>query len=294
MPNRRVSPGLLHQVKKPLSSGESSQSFTIEPEVADINTDREFLLGIVAFQNGASLDSLGRLETMNAGDSQWVFGITALLQGKYPQAIKALRAALASNDLGELCARNGLSIEVSIPVTPEVTMHIEPVAFGTRLALAEALQGNGDLGDAFDILKSMNKAMPTELIVVISLAEVAFEIDDEHLISMNELVDILSRATPDTDLAWALKFYMARAKARIGAYMEAINSYDNAMQDSLIPDDMRMLAWYEKALTYGNAGEKTRCRQELSSIYAIDRTYADIEERLSGAKHNDKKRDIDS
>ena len=38
--------------------------------------------------------------------------------------------------------------------------------------------------------------------------------------------------------------------------MEAINLYDKVMQDPLIPDDMRILAWYEKVLSHEEAKEK--------------------------------------
>ena len=262
----------------------SIQHSIIDPQSTDASLDLEFLRGVVAFQNGASLDKLRKLESMAAGDAQWIFGVAALLSGKWPQSIKTLRAALLTDNLGELCARNDVSLKVSIPITPEVTAHIEPAAFGTKLALVEALQANGDQHDALNILRAINNEIPDDFIVAMSLAEVAFAIDDEHLMPMKTLSDILSNTTPNVDLAWVLAFYTARAQTRSGAHMEAINLYDKVMQDPLVPDDMRMLAWYEKALSHEEAGEKTRCRQELSAIHVVDKTFLDVNERLCGQK----------
>ena len=266
------------------SQNTSTQHPTIDPQSTETYLDREFLRGVVAFQSGAPLNELRDLESMVAGDAQWVFGVAALLQGEWSRAVEALRAALLADGLGKLCARNGVSLQVSIPITPEVTAHIEPAAFGTKLALVEALQAKGDRCDALNILRTLNNEVPDDFVVAMSLAEVAFEIDDDRLMPMETLADILSKATPNTDLAWALAFHTARARTRSGSHMEAIDLYDRAMQDPLVPDDVRMLAWYEKALTHGEAGERTRCRQELSAIYVVDKTFADVGERLRGRK----------
>lgn len=254
----------------------------VDAEIAQVESDRAFLRSVIAFQNGAELGDLSDLETFAAGDAKWILGVCAFRSELWDSAISYFRAAIAAGDLGDLCARNEVSLQVPLPITPEVIAHIEPEEFATKLALVEALQAAGDLKEALLILKNMNAAAPEDFVISMSLAEVAFELDDGRSMSMPKLAEILSRAKPDPDLAWVLWFHTARAQTRSGLHEEAIRSYENAMAHPEVPEDMHKLAWYEKALTYAEAGDATRSRQELSGIYAVDKCFADVEDRLRG------------
>lgn len=251
----------------------------LDPSVAKAEEDRAFLRAVVAFQNeGAWADP----DELDVGDMWWLRGMAALRGEDWSEAVRALNKAAHRTDLGALCERNDLSLQVALPITSEVTAHIEPNTMATRLALAEALQAKGDLREALALLKTMNAEDPEDFVVAMSLAEIALEVDDGRSMTMITLAEILSRAKRDPDLGWALTFYMARARTRSGAHLDAVALYDNTMNHPAVPEDVRMLAWYEKALTHGDAGDRTRCRQELSAIYAADRTFADVEDRLRG------------
>lgn len=258
---------------------EPPRSTRVDPTRAQAEEDRVFLRAVVAFQNG---EQPAVLEEVDAGDAQWLWGMAALRAGDWDSAVRGLCAASQRGDLGALSARNNVSLQVAVPITPEVTAHIEPEPNATKLALVEALQARGDLHEALAILKRLNADAPDDFVVAMSLAEIAFEVDDGRSMSMKKLAEILSTATPDWELGWAQAFYTARARTRSGAHNDAIALYDNAMTHPSVPEEMRMLAWYEKALTHGEAGDRIRCRQELSGIYAVDKTFADVEDRLRG------------
>ncbi|MBC6437349.1 MAG: DUF4236 domain-containing protein [Rhodobacteraceae bacterium] len=257
----------------------------VDPAAGQAEEDRVFLRAVVAFQGGAAPDDLRPpLENLKAGDAHWVLGMAAFQAGDWPGAISALQAALGSNDLGALCARNGVTLQIAVPITPEVTAHVEPAPQATKLVLVEALQASGDLRKALAMLKDLNAGAPEDFVIAMSLAEIAFELDDGRSMTMGWLAGILSAAVPDPDLSWALAFYTARARTRCGDHNDAIKLYTQAMAHPAVPEDMRMLAWYEKALTHDEAGDRTRYRQELSGIYAADKTFADVEDRLKRTK----------
>ena len=194
---------------------------SVDAEIAQVESDRAFLRSVIAFQNGAELGDLSDLETSAAGDAKWILGVCAFRSELWDSAISYLRAAIAAGDLGDLCARNEVSLQVPLPITPEVIAHIEPEEFATKLALVEALQAAGDLKEALLILKNMNAAAPDDFVISMSLAEVAFELDDGRSMSMPKLAEILSRAKLDPDLAWVLWFHTARAQTRSGLHEEA-------------------------------------------------------------------------
>ncbi|MBC6443562.1 MAG: DUF4236 domain-containing protein [Rhodobacteraceae bacterium] len=267
---------------EPANPAPSPAPPAVDPAAGQAEEDRVFLRAVVAFQGGAAPDELCALEGLDAGDAHWVLGMAAFQAGDWPGALRALRAALESDDLGALCARNGVTLQIAVPITPEVTAHVEPAPQATKLVLVEALQAAGNLRQALSILKDMNAAVPEDFVIAMSLAEIAFELDDGRSMPMDRLAGILSAATPDPDLSWALAFYTARARTRCGDHDDAIRLYARAMAHPAVPGDMRMLAWYEKALTHDESGDRARCRQELSGIYAADKTFADVEDRLKG------------
>lgn len=268
--------------KKTAPSKPKPQASSIDPDLAQAETDRQFLRAVIAFQRGAGPEDLQVLDGMEAADAHWVLGMAAFRNMAWPKAERHLRSALRGRDLGELCARNGVTMQMPIEITPEVTAHAEPTPFATQLALVEALQAQGKARDGLKILKTMNADVPDDFVVAMSLAEIAFEVDDGRTISMENLADILSRATPGPNLVWAAAFWEARARARSGEFERALGLYEVAKSDGGVPDDVRMLAWYEMALTYAEAGETIRCRQELSAIHAQDSSFLDVDARLRG------------
>jgi tetratricopeptide (TPR) repeat protein len=258
------------------------ESYRIDPATASAKRDRDFLRAVVAYQSGqpvAALELLSEIET--SADAYWLAGVIELRDENWLSAAEHFEDALKDEgSLGELCARNNVAIEIAYSITPEVTAHIGPDPRSTRLALAEAYQGAGELSAALQILKSMIKTHSSDLIIALSLAEISFEADDGRKMKMADLVKILEETDAVEGLNWARDFNRARALTRIDGFKEAIDAYTSAMSDDDIPDDMLKLAWYEKALTFIEAGDRTRGRQELSSLYAYDKTFADVEQRL--------------
>ncbi|KMK68663.1 DUF4236 domain-containing protein [Puniceibacterium sp. IMCC21224] len=257
-------------------------TYRVDTAAASATLDRDFLRAVVAFQGGNTGEALAKLDEMpGIADASWLAGVIELRDGNWISAADHLEAALKNqDDLGQICARNGVSIEIAYPITPEVTAHIGPDSRSARLALAEAYQAGQQLSEALRVLKSMIHQVPEDLVVALSLAEVAFEANDGRKMKMSDLVAILDRAAPVSGLGWARDVMRARALARGGALTEAIDSYARAMLDDDTPEDVHKLAWYERALLFEETGDRTRCRQELSGLYAHDKSFADVADRL--------------
>ncbi len=279
--------GRRQKVEQPSSAPPSldtipQESCRIDPTTGSAELDRDFLRSVVSYQSGHTVAALAMLSaTKSSADASWLAGVIELRNENWLYAIDHFEAALKKEStLGELCVRNNVAIEIAYPITPEVIAHIGPDPRSTRLALAEAYQGAGKLNAALQILKSMINTHPSDLIVALSLAEIAFEADDGHNMNMFNLVKILEETDAVEGLSWARDFNRARALMRSNAFEEALDAYACAMSDEFIPDDMHKLAWYERALTFIEAGDQTRGRQELSRLYAYDKTFADVGQRL--------------
>lgn len=279
----------------PPSPAPVADDFRIDPEQARAREDRDFLRIVVDFQSGRREEALAGLIALDGlvADTAWLAGIIALQEGEWAAAERHLGGALDHEaDLGTLFDRNGISVEIAWPVTPEITAHIGPDPRATRLARIEALQYQSKYREALLALRDMARADPADPVVRLSLAEIAFEAEDEAAspVSMRELADFLDMPDPSdgdgdaTGLAWACAFMRARALVRCGEHDNAIDGYTRAMADDDIPDDMHKLAQYERALAYGEKGEATRCRQELSTLYAHDADFADLRERLQAPR----------
>lgn len=266
------------------ASPSNPSEYCPNPDLAEADLDRDFLRAVVAFQSGDVTGAIRILSAINgAADADWLRGVILLRKRDFADAAGALNTALcASSDLGRLTDRNGVMIEIALPLTPEVTAHIGPNPRATRLAYVEALQAQGELGTAISELKSLLLEFPEDVVVALSLAEIAFEVDDGRWIKMSDLAQLLERIPPDTALGWARNFYFARALERCDRYTEAISAYEATIKDNETPEDMVLLARYELALTFGDQGDRTKYRQELSAVHAIDRSFADVEDRLKG------------
>jgi len=255
-----------------------------DPAAAQAVEDRDFLRAVVDFQSGDRAGALNGLALLSGlADAAWLAGIIHLQGGEWAAAETYLGAALSREAaLGTVFERNDVSVQIAYPVTPEITAHIGPDPRSTRLAWVEALQAQGKHAEALHALLSMAGDDPSDLVVRLSLAEIAFEADDEGaaLLSMADLVTILDAPAAEASLVWARDFMRARALVRCGEHDAAIDCYGWAMENDETPDDMRKLAQYERALAYGEKGDRTRCRQELSTLYAVDRDFADLRERL--------------
>lgn len=81
----------------------------------------------------------------------------------------------------------------------------------------------------------------------------------------------LSKSGPERGCAPS--FHTALSQTRIGDHSAQIAIDEKAAVDPYLPEDARRPAMYELALASGIAGDRTRCRQGLPTINAIDRTF---------------------
>lgn len=226
------------------------------------------------------------LEHFEAGrelaDAHWLAGILRLKRKHFNDAEAHLRYCLRHvGSLGEHLDKYGVVPTTSLAITPEVTAHIQPRARGTLLALAEVDQARGDLDSARVCLEELRRDHPDDPVVVLSLAEILLECDDDRSDAAKAIVRMTGDLDNDTPVHAALLLYKGRALRELGLNDAAFRTLTVAFRrkKDRDPELLRAIR-YERALAYEDAGRNSRARSELEAIYADDPDYEDVAKRL--------------
>lgn len=102
-------------------------------------------------------------------ETAWNDGVTALLEERLPEAVE--RLAVAWNQRALLTGRQAV---VEVPLTPELVLALAPDERGAGLAYAEALQAQGRIDDAVDVLRILRTESDAP-VVRVALAELELE-----------------------------------------------------------------------------------------------------------------------
>ena len=244
--------------------------------------ERALVDGLQALNAGdeaAALDSFEAAATLP--DAAWMAGMLRLRREEFAAARGHLEAALAGLEtLGGLLEKYGIAAQVTFPVTPEVDAHARPCERGTRLALVEIAQIEGDRAGAMRHLDRLLEIAPADPVVRLSFAELALEGAAGRAVL--ERIVALSTGTPnETPVETALLLYRGRALARLGLADAAIEVFTLGLRRRKDRAEtlLRQLR-YERAVLYDQTGRKAQARRELERVYAEDPGFGDVRDRL--------------
>ena len=215
-------------------------------------------------------------------DAHWLAGILRLKRRHFDDAEAHLRYCLRHvSSLGEHLQKYGLVPTTSLAITPEVTAHIQPRKRGTLLALAEIDQARGDLAAARTWLEELRRDHPEDPVVMLSLAEVMLECDQDSNAAARAIVKMTAELENETPVHAALLLYKGRALRELDLNDAAFRTLTVAFRrkKDRDPDLLRAIR-YERALAYEAAGRGSRARSEFEAIYGEDPGYEDVARRL--------------
>ncbi len=286
--------GLFYTVKAP-GSGRSSGTTPAAPSVQsklDLGffkrlvtpaSERAFVDGLRALHEGDEDQALQELESAtDTADAAWMAGMLRLKREDLAAAERHLAAALAGGDtLGRLFATYDLDTVVSLPVTPEITAHVRPRPRGTRLALAELHQLQGDPAQARALLNHVIEEDRFDVVAIAALAELKLDADPVPREDADGIVRMTAVIENETPVHAAALLYKGRALRTLGLNDAAVKTFTKAYRrkKDRPPELLRQIR-YDRALAYEATGRKSRARQELEGIYAEAPGFADVAARL--------------
>jgi len=245
--------------------------------------ERELVEGCREFVQGNEENALEHLRrAAHLADGAYLAGVLALKKELLDEA--AAYFALAAQKRGELgrwFAKYGVRPVVRIPITEELSAHVEPTYRGVLLALVEVHQRRGRWQEAIDCLRSLRRLAPEDVVVKLSLAELLLELKPEDKATCHQVVRLSQGVENETAVHTALLLYKARALRKLGLLEAAKETLSEALRRKKDrPAELLHALRYERALVYEELGERSRARRELERVYAEAPDYEDVAQRL--------------
>ena len=243
--------------------------------------EKQFVDGIRAVNNGDTETALAALEAAEHPDAAWMAGMLRLRQEQFDKAKAHFHTALAGlGTLGELFKKYGIAAQSSLPITPEIVAHVLPRERGTRLALVEIAQLEGDSRTAMHHIERLLEIDPADPIVLLSFAELALDSPDDSAL-LDRVVRSTTHVENETPVDTAILLYRARALAALGMPDAAIDVYTMANRRRKDrPQDLLLQIRYDRALLYEQVGRRAQARREFERLYAADPRFEDVCARL--------------
>jgi tetratricopeptide (TPR) repeat protein len=244
--------------------------------------ERALVEGLKALYQGderAALDSLE--QAADLPDATWLAGMLCLKQERLDTAERYLGFALSRlAELGALFAKYGVEATVSLPITPEVSAHVQPGERGTLLALVEVYQLQGREKDALRDLERLLALDAHDPVVLLSFAELALVSGEAHAVAQR-VVSLTAGVGNESPIDTALLLYKGRALLRLGLCQAAAEAFTTALRrrKDRSKDLLRQIR-YERALAYEALGRKAAARRDFERLYAEAPGFEDVGERL--------------
>ena len=222
------------------------------------------------------------LNATHLADGAFLAGVLALKKAQFVDATKYLSAAAdQEKELGRYLANYGIAATLSLPITEEVTAHIEPSHRGVLLALAEAYQAQDKLPDALDCLERLQEQETGDVVVKLSLAELLLESGGENKETLQKVVKLTEGVENESTAHAALLLYKAQALRGLGLLDGAADVLTATLRrQKERPDELLRALRYERALVYEGQGQTKKARTEFEKLYAEDPNYEDVATRL--------------
>jgi len=273
---KRTSPPPAPKPQHRLDMGFFERLFTPKDE-------RAFVDGCKEYVAGRTRQALTKLrEATHLADGAFLAGFLAIDVGRFAEAATYLKqAAVRSTSLGRHFAKYGLAVELSLPITEEVTAHVTPSRRGALLGLVEAYQRQGKVKEALDCLKQLRRETPDDVVVNLSMAELVYDAAPTDKRLAKQIVELAGDVKNDSSVHAALMLYKAKALRTLGLHTAARDVLTAALRKKKDrSDDLLRALRYERACVYEDLAQAARARREFETLYAQDPSYEDVAQRL--------------
>ena len=230
--------------------------------------ERALVDGLRALQQGdeeAALSALMRGAALP--DAAWMAGMIHLRRNALDEARHHLTLALQAKDrLGTHFAKYGIAAHAHFTVTPEIDAHALPRECGTRLALAEIAQIQGDEALALSHLEQVLRLAPDDPVALLSLVELTHEGDQDQL---RRIAALTAGTMNETPVDAAILLYRARALAGLGLAQGAIDALTLGLRRRKDrPAALLHRLRHDRALLYRQTGRKAQAIREFERLAA--------------------------
>jgi len=221
-------------------------------------------------------------KAVHLADGAYLAGFLALKAGRLNEGAADLEEAARSQErLGHYFTRYGISAVLGLPVTEEIIVHVGPDLRGVLLGLVEVYQRQARWKDAIACLERLRQLEPGDEVIKLSLAEFLLTLHPDDRETCQRVVRLTEGIENETPLHAAMLLYKARALRGLGL----LNAARETLTDALRRKKHRPVALlhalrYERALVYGDLGQRARERRDLERLYAEDPDYEDVASRL--------------
>jgi len=258
-----------------LSLGFFKRLVTPQGEEHFVDGMRQFVLK----HETAALNHFSRAQQL--ADAAFMAGILALKREEFGKAERFLEAAKAKgNSLGRYFNKYGIQASAALAITEQVTAIVGADLRGVLLALAEVNQHQGRWKEAARSLKQLYRRDPEDVIVRLSLAELAVEEAGDKR-SCQTAVKLAEGVENESELHAALLLYKGMALHRLGLLAAARDTLTAALRRRKgRSDELLRAVRYQRALVYDAMGRVKQTRSELGKVYAEDPDYEDVAARL--------------
>ncbi len=249
---------------------------TSEEEKALVDGLREISCG----NEGAALKHLE--QATNLADAAYLAAVISLNNNQLDDSEKYfLMAEQKHQQLGTYFDKYEVSAIMSLPITREVYVKVDPNLRGVLLGLAEVYQAQGAWQDAARCLQRLRKSDPDDVAVKLSLAELLMEAHPDSKSVSQSVVEIATEMENETEADTALMLYKGKALRQLGLATAARDTLTAALRRKKgRSNELLRYLRYERVLVYDDLGQKTRVRSELEKLYAEDPNFEDVAEKL--------------
>jgi len=221
-------------------------------------------------------------QAVHLADGAYLAGFMALKMERIDEAERYLSSAARDDEkLGKYFDKYGISPELMLPITSEVSAHITCNREGVLLGLVELYQRQGRLDDAMHCLETLRRLHPDDVVVCLSLCELLLERDGDTKDAAKHVVHLTQGVENESPIHAALLLYKARALRKLGLSEATKETLTIALRRRKGRSDELLHALrYERAMAYEDIGRKSQARADLGRIYAEAPDYEDISRRL--------------
>ncbi len=273
---RRATPSGSVATRNRLTMGFFKRLVTPDDEEALVDGCRELALG----DEEKAFDHLK--QAVHLADGAWLAGFMALKMERIEEAERFLSSAARDYEkLGRHFNKYGISAELMLQITGEVSAHITCNREGVLLGLVEVYQRQGRMDDAMHCLETLRRLHPDDVVVLLSMCELLLERKDGKSDAAKHVIHLVQHIENKTPIHAALLLYKARALRRLGLAEAAKESLTLALRRRKGRSDELLHALrYERAMTFADLGRTRQARADLERLYAEAPDYADVAAKL--------------
>src|SRR5690606_8484430 len=170
-------------------------------------------------------------KAVHLADGAYLAGFLALKQQRLDEAADYLAKAAAQHGrLGRFFSKYGISATMHLPVTDEVSAHVDPDLRGVLLGLVEVYQRLGRGEEAISCLERLREPEPEDVVVKLSLAELLLEVGAGDEQARQKVVQLAEDIENETPVHTALLLYKARARRGLGLLIAARETLTGALR----------------------------------------------------------------